>query len=400
MLVAIGCGGQVDSADAGNANTDPPRSGSEDGDSASPRSTAGSNDQNPTGTGSAIPDGGRSSAGAGGSVGAKGHDIGAGKSGDVTAENEPCAPRPLEPLPLDLYILLDQSTSMDEPLPGSVSSKWNEVSAGIQAFVSDPAVADTAVGIQYFGLPDACDPGAYSSPEVPVAPLPDVAGDVVASLAAHAPSTLTPTYPALQGALEYMAERSAMHPSRQAAVALITDGVPGRCGGDEAPPSCPNCSKSLSALEDLIASFASWSPPVPTFLIALGEAQELAPVVTATSPTGAIVIDDGDARAQTRQALLSIVTERPFCSFSPPSPLYPDEPLDINQVQITLRPARGDEQMTPRLSRASDCDINLGDGWYYDPPVEPDRIVLCSGTCADLAAGASIGSKVGCVPVY
>ncbi|HEV3193004.1 MAG TPA: hypothetical protein VGY54_21000 [Polyangiaceae bacterium] len=63
-------------------------------------------------------------------------------------------------LPLDLYIMLDTSGSMND-LVGPQRSKWNAVSAAITAFVNDPGSAGIGVGVQYFpktaaGFPASC----------------------------------------------------------------------------------------------------------------------------------------------------------------------------------------------------------------------------------------------------
>jgi hypothetical protein len=50
-------------------------------------------------------------------------------------------------LPLDLYVMLDTSGSMND-LVGPQRSKWSEVSAAITAFVNDPGSAGIGVGVQ------------------------------------------------------------------------------------------------------------------------------------------------------------------------------------------------------------------------------------------------------------
>jgi len=52
-------------------------------------------------------------------------------------------------LPLDLYVMLDTSGSMND-LVGPQRSKWDAVSAAITAFVNDPGSAGIGVGVQCF----------------------------------------------------------------------------------------------------------------------------------------------------------------------------------------------------------------------------------------------------------
>ena len=63
-------------------------------------------------------------------------------------------------LPLDLYLMLDTSGSMDD-LVANQKSKWNAVVSAMTAFLNDPASAGIGVGLQYFpltqaGVPTSC----------------------------------------------------------------------------------------------------------------------------------------------------------------------------------------------------------------------------------------------------
>ena len=63
-------------------------------------------------------------------------------------------------LPLDLYLMLDTSGSMDD-LVADQKSKWNAVVSAMTAFLNDPASAGIGVGLQYFpltqaGVPTSC----------------------------------------------------------------------------------------------------------------------------------------------------------------------------------------------------------------------------------------------------
>ncbi len=63
-------------------------------------------------------------------------------------------------LPLDLYLMLDTSSSMDD-LVGPQKSKWNAVVQALTGFLGDPASAGIGVGLQYFpltqaGVPTSC----------------------------------------------------------------------------------------------------------------------------------------------------------------------------------------------------------------------------------------------------
>ncbi len=67
-------------------------------------------------------------------------------------------------LPLDLYLMLDTSGSMDD-LVAPQKSKWSSVVSALTAFLGDPASAGIGVGLQYFpltqaGVPTSCTTSA------------------------------------------------------------------------------------------------------------------------------------------------------------------------------------------------------------------------------------------------
>ena len=65
-------------------------------------------------------------------------------------------------LPLDLYLMLDTSSSMFD-LVGPKQSKWTTVVSALTAFVDDPASAGIGVGLQYFPLNEAGVPASCTA---------------------------------------------------------------------------------------------------------------------------------------------------------------------------------------------------------------------------------------------
>ncbi len=66
-------------------------------------------------------------------------------------------------IPLDMYVMYDQSGSMDEKtgMGGSSPTKWSAAKTAFFAFLADPASSGLGVGIQYFayyppGIPATC----------------------------------------------------------------------------------------------------------------------------------------------------------------------------------------------------------------------------------------------------
>src|SRR4029078_11744139 len=73
-------------------------------------------------------------------------------------------------LPLDIYIMLDQSGSMLDTVAGG-GTKWDAVTSALKSFLQQPGLGGISVGIQYFGVPPggggancACPTGVCSMP--------------------------------------------------------------------------------------------------------------------------------------------------------------------------------------------------------------------------------------------
>jgi hypothetical protein len=99
-----------------------------------------------------------------------GMDFGVGDSeGAPEGEGTSCLgeSREAERLGLDIFIMLDSSGSMLDPLPGqnivaAPTTKWDAVRASLETFVQAPETAEIGVGLQYFpqlepDVPFTCD---------------------------------------------------------------------------------------------------------------------------------------------------------------------------------------------------------------------------------------------------
>jgi hypothetical protein len=337
---------------------------------------------------------------------------GSGGSGTSTINDEcPGVAFAAEPLPVDMYIMFDKSTSMDEELGSENRKIWDSATAAIRSFVQNPRAAGIGVALQYFGLPDTCNPDAYAVPEVPLGRLPGVANDIIASLDRHAPSTLTPTAPAVDGALRYMRAWAATNPDRAAVVVLVTDGFPTQCGvqcsvdTDCQGGSCQSgmCApNSISEIEALAKRYADMDPPILTFVVGFSAGLANLNNIARGGGTGqAFLIESGDIEEQFVNAMLSISSTPLACDFDIPEP--EDDNLvfnkDLVQVIYTPHATRQPEEI-PYLTHAGACSINQGRGWYYsydDNNHTPTKIHICADTCKRFAAG-SVSIKLGCAP--
>lgn len=74
--------------------------------------------------------------------------------------------------------------------------------------------------------------------------------------------------------------------------------------------------------------------------------------------------------------------------------------IDPNQVSVKYTPGgTGSAVILPQAADAQACGSN--DGWYYDDPSMPTKIVLCPATCATVQAddAASVKLELGCANV-
>ncbi len=124
---------------------------------------AGATGEDSAGTGAVSPaDGGApDTTESGGKGGAPPIDVD--PTGSAGSRDETCAAdvTTAEVVPLDLYIMLDSSQSMLDPILAN-STKWSAVKSGIRNFLRDKPSAGLGVGLQYFPLPKPDVPASCS----------------------------------------------------------------------------------------------------------------------------------------------------------------------------------------------------------------------------------------------
>jgi hypothetical protein len=303
--------------------------------------------------------------------------------------------------PLDLFIMLDQSGSMDMKINlSSDNTKWQEVTQAIAKFVAQPNLENLGVGLQYFALPskgdggDSCDPADYASADVPIAPLPGNAKAIGDSLAAHMPTTGTPTGPALQGALTFASNWAKANPDRIVVTVLATDGVPAGCSGDDIQHVAAVARNGFTA-----------TPSIRTFAIGIGTSfddvlldgghwlDNLDTVAAAGGTTKAFPITNKVAQLFL-DALNTIRGTALGCAFKLPEPM--GRPLDFGQVNFLYTKGGTTAPVyVPKVANAAACS---GDGWYYDDEKMPTRIIACDAMCKKLGTDytGKVEIEVGC----
>jgi hypothetical protein len=297
-----------------------------------------------------------------------------------------------EPLPIDMYIMMDRTISMTEPLGTGTQTRWDAVSQAMQQFVQDPAADGVGVGIQFFSITGGaneaveCDVSRYSTPAVPIGLLPGVGQDIVDAIQNTVPQGLTPTHAALQGALEYAEAHAQTVTGRSTVVVLVTDGMPTMCDVT-----------SVADIADL-ARQAYERSGVLTFVIGLEAGMwNLNQLAMAGGTVDPYVIDAGDGTAQFLDTILNISSSPMSCTFEIPPPPSASEVVNPEMVQFVYTPASGAPEELPRLSGVNLCAQSPNGGWYFDDPQAPTRITVCPCNCARFRAG-TIQIRLGCRP--
>jgi hypothetical protein len=313
-------------------------------------------------------------------------------------------------LPLDIYIMFDQSQSMSCQTAGG--NRWNATKTALEGFVNNAGAAGIGVGIQYFGqgglfaLASSCDVNDYSRPDVPIAPLPQNAAPISQSLGRHQPSTNTPSRPALEAAINYAAnwKKQPQNRTHTVIVLFVTDGQPNACnvldGGDFVQPVADVAARGL-ALPEKIQTYVIGviSPDSPCQSDPNPPTQaDLDRVAVAGGTQTAFMVD---VSANASQKFLDAMNKiragaQAACEYQLPT-ADKGQALDPNLVNVKTRDITGAEGKIYRVTGAT-CDPTKG-GWHYDDEATPTKILLCPASCTQVGQiGTSVNVEFGCVP--
>ncbi len=349
-----------------------------------------------------------SPSGSGGASGAGGSGVGGGLLGDsggVKGLPSGCASDVYsgELIPLDMYLLVDKSGSMSD------AGKWGAVTGAIGDFVQLPESDGIGVGLGFFPIPpanppttsacatdadcgaygpcvpfiptsfceavgpipgfltDSCVKDDYDEPLVPIGPLPGNSSAIASALASQGPNGGTPTSPALEGAIDYAQGWAMNNPARLVLVVLATDGVPSGCN--------PNRVETVAARAK---EGYDQSPSVKTFVIGVGNELATLDLIAKEGGTDqALVISGGPNTGQEFLDALNVVRGAVSCKFQIPVPASGTP--DPGQVNIGWTPEGGEVEILPGVGDSGSCQG--GNGWYYDDPNAPNRIILCPASC-------------------
>jgi Mg-chelatase subunit ChlD len=313
---------------------------------------------------------------------------------DLTTDSAVCAAQAYEgeTIPLDIYIMFDQSGSMLNDVGGL--TRLEAVERATQTFLRDAASAPIRVGLGYFGFQPigqtSCVPDDYAKPSVGVT-LDHEA--VLSSLAEREPTGETPTGAAIRGACSYARGWKKKNPGHSVVLLLLTDGEP------KAPMSCSSgaCCPTLEDAVQAAADCREANPTISTYVLGVGPfLDNLQQIAQAGGTDHAYLIGDQDVERQVLEALNSIRGAASIpCELKIPEPQQGDT-LDYGRVNVVYQDTECALSTIYNVQDAASCDTAEG-GWYYDDADTPSSVKLCDASCERVSApGGRLAFTVGC----
>lgn len=328
-----------------------------------------------------------------------------GGTGDTFDPNSACANSAAdgEPVPVDLYFMVDITGSMNCPVPdngpcetdpgppASGESRWTLVSAALKSFVADSKNQGLGMGIRFFpshdGGGNTCSTNTYLKPEVEIAELPGAAPPLVTAVGNQSPGGTTPTVPSLDAALQHATVWAKAHPTHRVAVVYATDGYPKGCSGN-----------TITAAAQLATAAYAKTPSIPTYVLGVGPnlaSLEQIAAAGSASKTKAFLVDTAqNAAAQLAAALGSIRTSTALdCTYTIPAPPA-GQMLLPGQVNVSFTDSNG--VVSKVLQDPANVSCAAGSGWQYS--ADKSQIDLCGKACTDVKAnpGGKIKVLFGC----
>ena len=332
-----------------------------------------------------------------------------GGSGSSLDPNSACATSSADgqPVPLDLYFMVDTTGSMTcsvpdsgpcdqpmAPMPG-VETRWSVLSAALKAFIADPANAGLGMGIRFFPVPDTgggrpnnggnnnavCSAASYLTPAVEIAQLPGSATQLTNAVTMQSPAGTTPTVPSITAALEHATTWALAHPTHRVAVVYATDGYPAGCTGN-----------TIDAAAALAKRGFDSSPSISTYVLGVGpNLANLEKIAAAgsNSKISAFLVDTSkDAASQLSTALASIRGKAALdCTYTVPAPPA-GQTLKLTQVNVAYTSSKG--VVTNVTQDPPNVACSAGSGWQYSS--DNKQINLCGAACE--AVKADPGGKM------
>ncbi len=300
-----------------------------------------------------------------------------------------------EPLPLDMYIILDKSGSMgtDCNVGSNGTSKWCYAINALNKFFTAPSSVGTGVALSFFSGSSCPN---LANAQVAYNTLPNHVTQLNNAMNGASPGGNTPTSAAANGIASYTAANE--KPGRKMIGVLITDGDPTSCS-----PT------NVGQINTILANHFG-STNIPTFIIGMTGAsftnlETLANNAGAPSHTqncgGGVNpchfynVANGDP-AVFLAVLKAIQQTAIGCQYTIPT--TDAGVIDPDKVVVEYTPGSGGPpQPLARVNDASQCTAS--GGWHYDNNANPKLIVLCPATCSAVTADQKAGIQIalGCL---
>jgi hypothetical protein len=246
-----------------------------------------------------------------------------------------------------------------------------------------------------------CDASFYATPAVEIGPIGEQLTAIDRALSGQPPQGLTPTVPALQGAVEHAREWALTHPDQAVVTVLATDGLPSECG-----PEVPGATPPIQRVLDIAREAQVGELPIRTFVIGVFQAGDTGSVnnVNAIAQAGGtekgVFIDtDGEVETQFLEALRAIRSGTLACQFQIPAS---ESELDYFRVNLEFDDGTSKRQLS-YVNDEAGCAANPN-SWHYDVNAsvsKPSAIQVCPAVCEQFKAATegSISLQLGCATI-
>ncbi len=299
-----------------------------------------------------------------------------------------------EAVPLDLYLMFDQSGSMSTKVDKETgATRMDIVRTAVEAFLKDDESVGLGVGIGYFGhqplRETTCDPDDYATPDVEIGALPDTTKSLLSSLDERQPTGETPTGAAIRGACDYVANYKQDHAGRNPAILLVTDGEP------KAPLSEALCAPTLDDAV-LAAEECFQEQGVRIYVLGVGPSLVNLRVIAEAGGTETAFLADKDNAEQVLEAFVAVrrAAQLPCELEVEPSALERSD-VNFDDSTVAYLDFACEYRSVKAVREKADCDEN--GGWYFDDRDSPHTIRLCDVTCGDVkSTGRQLYYSIGC----
>ena len=250
-----------------------------------------------------------------------------------------------------------------------------------------------------------CDPNAYATPAVEIGSVSQNLAAVDQALKVQIPQGLTPTVPALQGAIDHARAWGRAHPDQTVVALLATDGLPTRCGTD-ATNQGQGVLEPLEDVRNIAAGGLSGDVPVRTFVVGVFQSGDTEGrdnvnqiAVAGGTERAAFIDSSGDVDQQFSDALRAIESGQLGCELQ-----LPASQVQLDYFKVNLRFSDGTRsQQLPFVRDGAGCAANPS-GWHYDVDAKqsrPSSIQVCPDVCTQIkaAASAQVQLQLGCATV-